>query len=210
MSGVSIANKYKVFAKLFIVIFGFFTSISAGFCTCDSAQAVFSFTLPEYTHIKPITSPVLTANITDRTGNLYAPLHTTFRVITNSAETKTLYLQSNITTQGGYENSMFEQGGQVYVAFGSLRKIPTSQSLANCKMGGMPKDSPGVVAYPVTSVFGANHKFLKGKNKYEVYVNNGTTNITVNIGSNVLQSSFAANDPRGFYQAILSLTEADI
>lgn len=200
----------KIFRKLFLGLLGLFISTGIGFCANENAQAVLTFTLPEYTHIKPITSPVLTANITDRTGNLYAPLHTTFRVITNSAETKTLYLQANINTQGGYESAMFEQGGRVYVAFGSLRKIPTSQSLANCKIGSMPKDSPGVVAYPVENIYGADHKFIRGKNKYEVYVNNGTTDITVNIGSNVLQNSFAANDPRGFYQAILSLTEADI
>ena len=45
---------------------------------------------------------------------------------------------------------------------------------------------------------------------YEVYIGNGITDVTVNVGSNVLRNSYAANDPRGFYQAVLSLTEADI
>ena len=170
----------------------------------------FTIEVPHYMNIKPITSPVLTANITNRTGNMYAPLSTTFRVATNAAQTQTLYLQAHVTTQDGYESAMFMQGGQVYIAFTSLSKIPTGSSLANCKMGSSPKDSPGVVAYPVTSVYGANHKYVPSKEKYEVYVNNGITDVTVNVGSNVLRSSYAANDPRGFYQATLSLTEADI
>jgi len=170
----------------------------------------FTITVPQIMNIKAVTSPVLTAHITNRTGNLYAPLSTRFRVSTNAAQTQTLYLQANTTTQGGYEPAMFEQGGQVYIAFASLNKIPTSQSLANCKIGSMPKDSPGVVAYPVTSVYGAEHKFIPGKNKYEVYIENGITDITVNVGANVLRNSYAANDPKGFYQAVLSLTEADI
>lgn len=185
-------------------------SIGTGWCATDMAQADFQFTLPTYTHILPITSPVLTANITDRTGNLHAPLMTRFRVITNSREEQTLYLKSNVITEGGYEESMFVQGGQVYIAFANLKKPPKSSSLANCKMGGQPDDSPGVVAYPVTSVTGAKNKFIPGKNKYEVYVGNGSTDISVNIGSSVLKSSFGGNDPRGFYQAVLSLTEADI
>ena len=170
----------------------------------------FTIQVPEYMHIKPITSPVLTAHVHNRFGNLYTPMSTTFRVATNTVQTKTLYLQANVTTQGGYEPAMFMNGGQVYVAFTSLNKIPTSSALANCKNGGMPKDSPGVVAYPVTSVYGADHKYLPSRGKYEVYVNNGITDVTVNVGTNVLQSSFAANDPRGFYQATLSLTEADL
>ena len=46
--------------------------------------------------------------------------------------------------------------------------------------------------------------------KYEMDINKGITYIDVNIGSNVLKTSFAANDRRGCYQAILSLTESDI
>ncbi len=170
----------------------------------------FTITVPHIMNITPVTSPVLTAHITNRTGNLNAPMSTRFRVATNAVQRQTLYLQANTTTQGGYEPAMFEQGGQVYIAFASLNKIPTSQSLANCKNGSLPKDSPGVVAYPVTSVYGAQHKYIPGKNKYEVYIDNGITDITVNVGANVMRNSYAANDPRGFYQAILSLTEADI
>ena len=173
-------------------------------------SAEYTIQVPEYMNIKPLTSPVLTANVHNRFGNLHAPLSTTFRVSTNASQTKTLYLQANVTTEGGYEPAMFAQGGQVYVAFASLRKTPTSSALVNCKMGGDPKSSPGIVAYPVTSVYGADHKYVYGKNKYEIYINNGITDVTVNVGTNVLQSSFASNDPRGFYQAVLSLTEADI
>lgn len=176
----------------------------------ESASMDFNITLPGYVRIEPVTSPVLIANITDKTGNLYAPLSSKFRVITNSRDTKTLYLKANTVTEGGYEEAMFEQGGRVYIAFANLAKIPKSQSLANCKMGKAAKESPGVVAYPVNSIVGAESKFINSKNKYEVYVDNGTTFVTVNIGSNVLNTSFASNDPKGFYQAVLSLTEADI
>ena len=186
------------------------TTIQSLAAETHSISTEFSIQVPDYMSIRPVTSPVLTANITNRTGNMHVPLSTRFRVVTNASQTKTLYLQANVTTQGGYENSMFMQGGQVYIAFASLSKIPESYALTNCKMGGLPKDSPGIVAYPVTSVYGAEHKFIPGKNKYEVYVNNGTTDVTVNVGATVLRNSFAANDPRGFYQATLSLTEADI
>lgn len=188
-------------------------SMSAGYCTesIKSASVGMSFTILPYTHISPITSPVLTAYITDKTGNLQAPLSTTFRVITNSPEDKTLYLKANVLTQDGYEEAMFEQGGQVYIAFTNLKNKPTGQSLNNCKIGSAPNDSPNVVAYPITSLTGAASKtYLKSKDKYELTVKNGTSFITVNVGSNVLKSSFGGNDPRGFYQAILSLTEADI
>ena len=171
---------------------------------------VLSFTIGPFTRIAPITSPVLTANITDRTGNLHSPLTTKFRVITNSRETQTLYLKANTVTDAGYEEAMFVQGGQVYIAFANLAKKPSSSALANCKIGGIPKDSPGVVAYPVVTIQGAKHKYIGSKNKYEVYVENGTTDVDVIVGSHVLRSSFASNDPKGFYQAVLSLTEADI
>ena len=173
------------------------------------ASATFGVTIPSFTRIEAITSPVLLANITDRTGNLHKNLSTRFRVMTNSAVEKKLYLKSHVVTDGGYEESMFMQGGQVYVAFANISKLPSSQALANCKMGSRPADSPGIVAYPLLSVTGAEHKFVDGS-KYEVIVGNGTTNIDVNIGPFVQKSSFAANDKRGFYQTILSLTEADI
>lgn len=174
----------------------------------ESASADFSILLPEFVKVESVLSPVLIANITDRTGNLYAPLCSKFKVITNSSETKKLYLKANTVTDAGQENAMFEQGGQVYIAFANLAKIPKSQALANCKMGSLPKDSPGIVAYPVTSITGAENKYVR--DKYEVFVKNGTSYVTVNIGSNVLKNSFAANDSKGFYQTILSLTEADI
>lgn len=207
---VDIVIKKEFFKKLLIAVLGLFISTTSGFCANDMAQADFQFILPSFTRIAPITSPVLTAHITDRTGNLYAPLSTRFRVITNATETQTLYLKANVVTDGGYEEAMFEQGGQVYVAFANLARIPKASSLANCKVGSMPEDSPGVVAYPVTSIIGAEHKYLSGKNKYEILVDNGVTDVVVNIGSNVLKTSFGGNDPRGFYQAILSLTDADI
>ena len=186
------------------------SALSGHSAEVHTMSAEYTIPVPHYMHITPVTSPVLTANITNRTGNLYVPLSSRFRVATNTSQTQTLYLQANVTTQGGYESSMFMYGGQVYIAFASLSKVPTSTALNNCKNGGMPKDSPGVVAYPVTSVYGADHKFIPGRGKYEVYVDNGITDITVNVGTNVLRSSYAGNDPKGFYQATLSLTEADI
>lgn len=200
----------NIFKKALSVLGILFLAAIPCFAESHMATTEFSVSVPEYMNIKPITSPVLTAHITNHTGNLHVPLSTRFRVTTNTTQTKTLYLQANTTTQGGYESSMFSQGGQVYVAFASLSKVPTSTALANCKIGSMPKDSPGVVAYPITSVYGAEHKFIPGKNKYEVYINNGITDVVVNIGTNVLRNTYAANDPRGFYQATLSLTEADI
>ncbi len=197
--------------NIFRIVLSFllcFISVSASFAECASMD--FNINLPGYVRIEPVTSPVLTANITDRTGNLYAPISSKFKIISNSKETKTLYLKANTVTDGGYEDAMFEQGGRVYIAFANLAKIPKTQSLANCKLGGPSKDSPGVVAYPITSIVGAETKFIPYKNKYEVYAGNGTTYVTVNVGSNVLSSSFASNDPKGFYQAVLSLTEADI
>jgi len=200
----------NIFKKVLTVLGMLIVSTCASFAQNHTVSTEFSMTIPHYMKIRPVTSPVMTAHITNRTGNLHSPLYTKFRVVSNSSNTQTLYLQANVTTQGGYESSMFEQGGQVYIAFANLAKVPESSALANCKIGSMPKDSPGVVAYPITSVFGANHRFVPSKGKYEVYVNKGTTDITVNVGANVLRNSFASNDPRGFYQATLSLTEADI
>ncbi len=199
----------RVMLKKFLTVLFIFTISTLG-AFAESASADMSININEYVKISPVTSPVLVANITDDTGNLSSSLSTQFKVITNSAENKTLYLKSNTVTDGGYEESMFELGGQVYIAFASLAKIPKSQSLANCKMGGFPKDSPGIVAYPITSITGVQSKFLRGKSKYEVSVGNGTSFVTVNVGADVLKNSFASNDPKGFYQAVLSLTEADI
>ena len=163
-----------------------------------------------YLKMEPASSPVLIANITDRSGNLNIPLSTTFRVTTNSTETKKLYLKSNTVTDGGYEESMFERDGVVYIAFGNLTKIPTSQSLMNCKNAPQPKNSPRIVAYPVIAISGAEYSFNKSINKYEINIENGTTYINVLVGATILPSSFGRKDSKGLYQAVLSLTEADI
>ena len=200
-------NIIKIFIVFLIIIF---QTTLCSFAENKTASADFSFYLPEYLHITPLTSPALTANVTNRHGNLDLPLHSAFRIVTNTADTKTLYLQANTVTQAGYESAMFIRGGQVYIAFANLQKIPTSSALANCKVGSIRNDSPGVVAYPVVSVTGAKNRFVPEKSKYEVYVENGQTDIGVNVGRNVLATSFGGNDPKGFYQAILSITETDI
>ena len=197
------------FKNIFILILLMFLTISSSKAS-ESASAYFSVTLPAYMEIKTLSSAVLTANVTDKTGNLYAPLSSKFRVISNDTETKTLYLRANTITDAGYEESMFDRNGRVYIAFGNVSNKPKSQALANCKLGAKPNDSAGVVAYPITSIIGAKYDYQRGLGKYKVYVNNGVTDITVNVGSNVLKSSFAENDPKGFYQATLLLTESDI
>lgn len=196
--------------KLTAVLFILLANISSSFAASNTASADFSINLAPYVKVEPVTSPVLTAHVTNRTGNLFAPLSTTFRVITNQGEDTKLYLSSHTITQGGYEEAMFEQAGRVYIAFSNLANPPKSQSLSNCKLGSLPKDSPGVVAYPITSITGAENRYLKNKNKYEVTAKNGTSFVTVNVGQYVLQNSFASNDPKGFYQAVLSLTEVDM
>lgn len=175
-----------------------------------SASTTLSFTIPPVVMITPITSPVLVANITDSTGNLNTPLSTKFRVIQNTGDKKTLYLKSEVITSGGTEQSMFERGGTVYVAFANLARIPSYNSLINCMNGDKVKGSPGVVAYPITSIKGAEHKYNSQKQKYEVYAPKGSSEITVNVGTSILKDSFDKGDRKGFYQAILSLTEADI
>lgn len=206
---IIVSGSQSVVVKFLKLIILFFMLIMpASFA--EEARMDFNITLPGFVRVESVTSPVLIANITDRTGNLYSSLSSQFKVISNSKDVKTLYLKANTVTDGGYEEAMFEQGGRVYIAFANIAKIPKSQSLANCKMGSASKDSPGVVAYPVVSIIGADSKFVRSKNKYEVYAPNGTTYVTVNVGSNVLKNSFDSNDPKGFYQAILSLTEADI
>lgn len=197
--------------NIFIALLIAFTSITSVFAQ-ESKEAFIQFNInvPEYLQIDTITSAVLTANVTDRTGNLYTPLASRFKVVSNCQETKTLYLKAEAITDNGSELSMFLHGGRVYVAFTNAVNTPRSSALANCKMGSHPKESPGVVAYPVTSIIGAKTKFNPGLGKYEVYIENGITNIAVNIGSNVLRNSFDKNDPMGFYQATLFLTESDI
>ena len=176
----------------------------------ERASIEFSIDIPPYMEIQTITNSVLTAHITDDTGNLYSPLQSRFKIISNHSEEQTLYLKANTITENGYENAFFQRGNIVYVAFSNIEKKPTSEALANCKNGARAKESPGVVAYPIIGIYGAKNKFKAEKNKYELYVNNGVTDILVNVGQNVLKSSFASNDPKGFYQATLSITEADI
>lgn len=175
-----------------------------------SASINFSIGVSPYIQITTLTSPVLVANVTDRTGNLHAPLYSKFRVISNGSETKTLYLKATTNTDNGAEPAIFEMGGRVYVAFANVSSVPKSSSLFNCKHSAHPDESPGIVAYPITSIVGAKHEYVRRQGKYEVYVDNGTTDITVNVGSQVLKNSFGKNDPKGFYQATLSLTETDL
>lgn len=199
--------------KFLFILVVFCIAACAGYCADSekSSSVQMSFYIAPYTQITPVTSPVLTAHITDTTGNLYSPLSTTFRVITNSPENKALYLKAIVNTLDGCEEAMFEHGGQVYVAFANLKNMPTAHSLANCKLASEPNSSPGVVAYPITSITGTEtQKYLKSKNKYELEVKGGTSFVSVNIGSNVLKTSFGGNDPRGFYQAVICLTETDI
>ena len=197
------------FKNIFLVLF-FLLFSNIGAFAAPQANMDFQLEFPEFLRIQTVTSAVLIANITDKTGNLYSPLSSRFRVISNSSNTKTLYLRSEALTENGNEQSMFEAGGRVYVAFANINNRPRSEALANCKMGTHPKYSPGVVAYPVTSIIGAKTEYQHGEGKYKVYINNGTTDILVNIGSHVLRNSFDKNDPRGFYQATLSLTESEI
>lgn len=194
--------------NIFIVLFILFLGIQNAFA--KEASMDFCIEFPEFLKIETVTSAILTANITDKTGNLYAPLSSRFKVVSNCRETRTLYLKSNSITENGSEESMFEMGGQVYVAFTNVSTKPRSEALANCKMGTHPKYSPGVVAYPITSIIGAKTQYQHGQGRYKVFINNGKTDILVNVGSNVLKNSFDKNDPRGFYQATLSLTESDI
>lgn len=201
----------KKIKYIFLVLLVVIMNIGNVFAEVQNTQSMeFMIHVDEFIKIEAVNSSVLTANITDRTGNLYAPLVSRFKVISNTSDTKTLYLKANTITENGNEEAMFEMGGRVYLAFSNIEKRPSSEALANCKMGTHPDYSPGVVAYPISSILGAKHKYLRGEGKYAVYVENGTTNITVNVGLNVLKTSFAKNDPNGFYQATLSLTEADI
>lgn len=202
----------KIFKYIFFILLSIIINSSAVLAveTQNTQTIEFSINVDEFIKIEAVENAILTANITDRTGNLYAPLISRFKIISNTSDTKTLYLKATTITEGGVEEAMFEMGGRRYIAFSNLEKKPLPQALANCKMGSNPKNSPGVVAYPIISVIGAKNKYLRGEGKYAITIENGTTNLTVNVGPNVLRSSFASNDPNGFYQATLSLTESDI
>lgn len=198
------------FKNIFIALFLAIASMMPTFAASTTASAELALEFKEFLKIQTVTSAVLVANITDKTGNLYAPLSSRFRVISNCSQTQTLYLKAEALTENGSESSMFNFGSQVYVAFTNMNKRPKSEALANCKMGTDPKYSAGVVAYPVTSIIGAKSEYQRGQGKYKIFINNGTTDISVNIGAHVLRNSFDSNDPKGFYQATLSLTESEI
>lgn len=202
----------KVFKYIFFSLLAVIISASSVFAVeaKSSQPLVYTVQLDEFIKIAAVDSPVLTANITDRTGNLYVPMVSRFKVLSNSGARKTLYLKANTVTQGGNEEAMFDLGGKVYIAFANLEKIPTHEALANCKYATNPESSPGVVAYPINSILGAKYKYDRAKGKYEIYIESGITNINVNVGQHVLINSFASNDPNGFYQATLSLTESEI
>ena len=74
----------------------------------------------------------------------------------------------------------------------------------------------GIASGKVKSVFSKHDKTRcrSGMTGYDTAARlmraNGVTDISVNVGSNVLRNSFDKNDPRGFYQATLSLTESEI
>lgn len=194
--------------KIFIILLIFLTNITSSFA--KEASMDFTIDLPEYLQIQTVTSPVLIANITDKTGNLYSPLSSRFKVISNSRDGKTLYLNGQVLTENGYEDALFNRGSRVYLAFANIANRPKTESLANCKYGARAQESPGIVAYPITSILGTKTQYVPAKARYEVYIQNGTTDITVNVGSHILKNSFASNDPRGFYQATLSLTESEL
>lgn len=196
--------------KLILICLSLIYNLNISSFAENSASVQFQIQVPQYIQISSVSSPVLLAYISDKTGNLSSPLRSTFKVISNTEEEKTLYLNANVVTADGYENAFFERNGDVYVAFARLAQIPKSQALINCKIGANPADSPGIVAYPIRSVDGAENKYIRAKNKYEIYIPSGITNIAVDVGTNVLKDSFADNDPRGYYQAILSLTETDM
>lgn len=196
--------------NIFIALVLLLAGVTPSFAASTTASAELSLEFQEFLKIQTVTSAVLVANITDRTGNLYSPLSSRFKVITNCSQTQTLYLKAEALTENGNESSMFNFGSQVYVAFTNMNKRPRSEALANCKMGTDPKYSAGVVAYPITSILGAKSEYQYGQGKYKIFINNGTTDISVNIGSHVLRNSFDSNDPNGFYQATLSLTESEI
>ena len=70
------------FKNIIIVLFIMLSSILSSFA--QEASMDFNIELTEYIQIQTVTSAVLIANITDKTGNLYSPLSSRFKVISNS------------------------------------------------------------------------------------------------------------------------------
>lgn len=185
----------------------FLLTCCTAYSSNNTASVEFSVYVPQYLSITPMTSPVLVAHVHDNTGNLHTPLSTKFRVTTNKSEA-TLYLNAKMYTDNGEENALFTNGNQVYMAFGNIQEIPSSQALLGCKYG---NESKGVVAYPVISIYGMDNKFIPSKEKYELYVrSNGTYYVSITVGTSILRSSFDNQDKKGFYQATVFLTETDI
>ena len=116
----------KIFRYIFLFLLAVIiniSSISANAGETQNSQSVdFTFSLDEFLKIETVENAILTANITDRTGNLYAPLVSRFKVISNCDERKTLYLRASTITESGKEEAMFDLGGIVYVAFANLAK----------------------------------------------------------------------------------------
>mgnify|MGYP003336940209 CR=1 FL=1 len=120
----------RLFYTVFTILFACNLTAMA---TSNTASETYSFTLGEYMKIEPVTSPVLIANIVDRTGNLYMPLMTQFRVLSNSGEQKKLYLKAEVNVEGGRESAMFSQGGNVYIAFTNLLCLGSTYFLVNSR-----------------------------------------------------------------------------
>ena len=135
-------------------------SIWSACFAADMATANFSFTIPEYLSITPLSSPVITANVVNgRTQFLKA---VKYRVISNIPES-TLYLTTKSIVEGSYEYSLFSHGSQQFVA---LTNSQTSyKDLQEAKLT---LKAPHVLILPVTSLSGATSTFKK--DKFEVYI----------------------------------------
>ena len=167
------------------------------FAANDTATVTMSFTIPPYTNITPMTNTVLTANVVnDRVIN---PLHVRYRVVTNMEEVP-LYLTTKSLVDGGYEYSMFNQGGQVYIALTSIGNA-SLQNLTEAKCN---LRSNNVLVLPVTSITGAEYRFVR--DKYELYIKNGTHFIDLHIGL----FPPIGGTKNGIYQATVYLTETEI
>ena len=184
-----------------VIIFLLFTANST---LAQTASVEFNIVIQEYLSIQS-PNQVLVANIINDNGILDQPLNTRFKIISNTNNTKTLYLKATTMTEDGVYNSMFYKNGMVYLAFSNIKNKPKTKELYTCMYGG---DGKNVVAYPIININGAKHKYTY--NKYEVYINNGITDLYVTVGTNPLCSSFSNKDDKGFYQTTLHLTEVDI
>lgn len=184
-----------------VVIFLLFTTNSA---FAQTASVEFNIIIQEYLSIQS-PNQVLIANIINDNGILDQPLNTMFRIISNTNNTKTLYLKATTITEDGVYNSMFYKNGMVYIAFSNIKNKPKTKELYNCTYGG---DGKNVIAYPIIKINGAEYKYIH--NKYEIYINNGVTYLFVIVGTNPLYNSFSNKDDKGFYQTTLHLTEVDI